>query len=116
MSEHTKLPWIAASKYSSVVGVPIVNQQGKRIANTALPDLPPAWDHMKRQAEIDAAFIITAVNNHKALVQALEAVVNDVNEYERINRLAPTPGHVDCWDSIARAKAVLADLIPPRQT
>lgn len=39
---------------------------------------------------------------------ALAAVVRDVNEYERNNNLAPTPGHIECWDSIAHAKAVLA--------
>lgn len=41
------------------------------------------------------------------LVKALEAVVRDVNEYERVNNLAPTPGHIECWDSIALAKQVL---------
>jgi hypothetical protein len=62
MSEPTPTPWMAATKYSSVAGVPIVNQQGKRIGNTALPDMPSEWDHLKRQAEIDAAFIVKAVN------------------------------------------------------
>lgn len=80
MSEHTPTPWNAASKYSSVVGVPIVNQQGKRIGNTALPNMPPEWDEMKRQAEVDAAFICMAVNSHEALlarVVALEQVISE---------------------------------------
>jgi hypothetical protein len=72
MTDHTPTPWMAASKYSSMVGVPIVNQQGKRIGNTALPDMPHEWDHLKRQAEVDAAFIIKAVTNHGALVKALQ--------------------------------------------
>jgi hypothetical protein len=72
MTDHTPTPWNCASRYSSVVGVPIINQQGKRIGNTALPDMPPQWDHMKRQAEIDAAFICKAVNAYAVLVKALE--------------------------------------------
>lgn len=72
MDAHTPTPWNAASKYSSVVGVPIINQQGKRIGNTALPDMPPEWDHLKRQAEIDAAFIVTAANNHAPMLKSLE--------------------------------------------
>jgi hypothetical protein len=63
---------MAASKYSSVAGVPIVNQQGKRIANTALPNMPAEWADLKRQAEIDAAFIVKAVNNHERIVAELK--------------------------------------------
>lgn len=80
MTEHTPTPWNAASKYSSVVGVPIVNQQGKRVGNTALPDMPPEWDHLKRQAEIDAAFICEAVNNHARLTDELE-LANQKREF-----------------------------------
>lgn len=72
MTDHTPTPWNCASRYSSMVGVPIINQQGKRIGNTALPDMPPEWDHLKRQAEIDAAFIITAANNHAPMLKTLE--------------------------------------------
>jgi hypothetical protein len=85
MTEHTPTPWNCASRYSSVVGVPIVNQQGKRIGNTALPDMPPEWDHMKRQAEIDAAFIVKAVNNHDAMVLLL----HQAKAYLVIDQLSP---------------------------
>lgn len=80
MTEHTPTPWNAAAAYSSIVGVPIVNQQGKRIGNTALPNMPPEWDHMKQQAVIDAAFICRAVNSHEALVKALK-LARDRIEY-----------------------------------
>ena len=70
--EHTPTPWIAASKYSSVAGVPIVTQQGGRIGNTAMPGMPSEWDHLKLQAEIDAAFIVKAVNNYAAMVAELK--------------------------------------------
>lgn len=59
---------------------------------------------------IDARCLGRIADDLERLQKALAAVVHDVNEYERINRLAPTPGHVECWDSIARAKAVLADV------
>lgn len=84
---HTELPWMAASAYSSVCGVPIVNQQGRRIANTALPDMPKEWDELKQQAVIDAAFIVTAVNTYPAvaeLVKALELSLDTLHEAEAI--------------------------------
>jgi hypothetical protein len=40
--------------------------------------------------------------------EALAAVVRDVNDYEDANKLSPNPGRSECWDSVARAKAVLA--------
>lgn len=44
-----------------------------------------------------------------ALRTALRDVVSDVLEYERINNLAPNPGRKFCWDSVARAHAILGD-------
>jgi hypothetical protein len=88
MTDHTPTPWNAASRYSSVVGVPIVNGHGRRIGNTALPDMPPEWDHMKRQAEIDAAFICRAVNAHDLLVKALKDVMNASNDPYEVARAA----------------------------
>jgi hypothetical protein len=41
------------------------------------------------------------------LREALQAVVDDVLEYERINNLSPSPGKPDCWQSITNAKAAL---------
>lgn len=75
MSEHSPLPWIAAAKFSSVVGVPIVGQMGEAIANTSIPGLPEEWpDHRKRRSEANAAFIVHAVNNHDDMVEALNQI------------------------------------------
>jgi hypothetical protein len=41
------------------------------------------------------------------LEKALQGVVSDVLEYERINNLSPSPGREYCWDSIATAHAAL---------
>jgi hypothetical protein len=58
----------------------------------------------------DAQFIAQAVNSHAALVQALQTLIEQINDYERVNNLAPNPGRTECWDTVARAKALLASL------
>lgn len=45
----------------------------------------------------------------KMLREALEGVVADVLEYERVNNLSPAPGRKYCWDSVARARTALAN-------
>lgn len=55
----------------------------------------------------NAALIVRAVNSHDALIEALQAVLADIAEYERINNLAPNPGRKDCWQSVTRARAAL---------
>jgi hypothetical protein len=41
------------------------------------------------------------------LEAALRGIVNDIEEYERINHISPSPGKPDCWQSVTYAKAVL---------
>ncbi len=41
------------------------------------------------------------------LEAALRAVVSDIEEYQQINNLFPSPGKPDCWQSVTRAKSVL---------
>jgi len=66
--KHSPLPWIAASKFSSVVGVPIVNQTGQHVANTSMPGLPEEWpDHRKQRAEANAALIVQCVNGSERI-------------------------------------------------
>lgn len=43
------------------------------------------------------------------LEDALRRVVRDINDYEEANKLSPNPGRTECWDSVAHAKAVLAN-------
>ena len=47
------------------------------------------------------------------LVEALRAVVADIEDYERVNNLAPNPGKRDCWQSVTRARLVLAKAAQP---
>jgi hypothetical protein len=68
-------------------------------------------DEMKSAAMQDAATVCKQADRIAELEAALRAVVRDVNDYERVNNLAPNPGRAECWDSVARAKAVLAKSI-----
>lgn len=103
MTEHTPTPWNAASAYSSAVGVPIVNQRGQRVANTALPGMPAEWDEMKKRAVVDAALICRAVNNHHALVDLVQTLLdNDPSEPVADNGMTV----LDAWRE--RAGRVLA--------
>lgn len=70
-TKHSTLPWIAATRYSSVVGVPIVAQSGFVICNTAFLHRT-GDDDAKRLAEANAAFIVLATSLHYELVSALE--------------------------------------------
>ena len=66
-----------------------------------------AWKSSAETAA-NARLIVRAVNCHADLVAALEALVADVLEYERINNLAPNPGRRDCWQSVTNARAILS--------
>lgn len=43
------------------------------------------------------------------LIEALEAVLADIADYEKTNNLFPNPGHADCWQSVTNAMAVIAE-------
>ena len=42
------------------------------------------------------------------LYAALEGVIDNIEDYERVNNLHPSPGRHDCWQSVTIAKAALA--------
>lgn len=46
--------------------------------------------------------------DNAAILAALQDVVANVLEYERINKLHPNPGRKYCWDSVERACSVIA--------
>ena len=48
-----------------------------------------------------------AADEIERLRAALRAVVDAINDYERVNNLAPSPGSTECWDCVAHAKIVL---------
>jgi hypothetical protein len=53
-------------------------------------------------------------DHYDELVEVLQMLVDNVNDYERVNNLAPTPPRTECWDSIAHAKRVLAAVAKER--
>ncbi len=80
----------------------------------ALADLPTRGLQIARairvasEADEAKARAEAAESEAAALRQALEAVLADIADYERVNNLAPSPGKPDCWQSVTRAKSVLA--------
>jgi uncharacterized coiled-coil protein SlyX len=41
------------------------------------------------------------------LEAALKRVLDDIEDYERVNNLSPSPGKQDCWESVSTARAAL---------
>ena len=41
------------------------------------------------------------------LEAALKRVLDDIEDYERVNNLSPSPGKQDCWESVRAASAAL---------
>lgn len=56
---------------------------------------------------ITAGDMQSIVDRFAEIETALCAIVRDVNDYEEANNLSPNPGRTECWDSVARAKALL---------
>jgi hypothetical protein len=48
-----------------------------------------------------------AADEIERLRAALKAIIDQVHDYERVNNLAPNPPRLECWDSVAHARAVL---------
>ena len=57
-----------------------------------------------------------SINRRRATVDMFEAalrnLVADVDDYERVNNLAPNPGRLHCWESMRVAKDVLGQSAP----
>jgi hypothetical protein len=69
MSEHTPTPWRNDQKPDALI---VCDAEGGSIADCAPPG--PWMSH--KVALANAAFIVKAVNNHDALVKALDGMVN----------------------------------------
>lgn len=71
MTKHTKTPWNGATGISSIVGLPIVSQEGRPICNLmTVPKGFPNEEKHNAEALANAAFIVRACNSHQDLVDA----------------------------------------------
>lgn len=77
---HTPTPWVAAAKPSSIVGWPIVAQDGRLIANvnyvqhSNIDPKVPGDAAFNRESAANAALIVRAVNSHAIYEQALKRI------------------------------------------
>lgn len=67
-TKHTPTPWVSPSR---CVGIYAPDRNGEMIASTGNSDLKRYPPFPQDECEANAAFIVHAVNNHAALVEAL---------------------------------------------
>ena len=70
MTKHTPAPWASGHEISSRARQ-IFDRNGRQIGIVDTPD--------------NAAFIVLAVNNHKDLVEALEAAIKQIKSSKEFN-------------------------------
>lgn len=109
---HTPTPWVLKNDCISDSRPDAKIDRLKIIS----PWIEDAWEH-DAEAKANMALIVLAVNSHARLLKereelraALEGVLSDIRDYERVNNLLPNPGREDCWQSVTRARATLLTL------
>jgi len=50
---------------------------------------------------------MTLSEENDLLRAALQSLVDDVLDYEKVNNFSPNPGRKYCWDTVARAVEIL---------
>jgi hypothetical protein len=68
--KHTQGPWIAASKASSVVGLPVVAQSGRSIASVSYFNLGEGFANHERESLANSRLIAAAPDMLQALDDA----------------------------------------------
>jgi hypothetical protein len=53
----------------------------------------------------------TLISAAPDMESALTGLLRDIADYERVNNLSPSPGKLDCWQSVTAAWAALAKAI-----
>jgi hypothetical protein len=64
----------------------------------------PPYNH-----DEDAELVKEAIDYINKLESALQNVISDILEYERINNLSPAPGKKYCWHSVEVACNLLGE-------
>lgn len=65
---------------------------------------------LREQADRAVIQAARAIAQRDAAIEALRGLVEQVQDYERVNNLAPNPGRTHSWDATERAVAALASL------
>ena len=93
--EHTPRPWV-------VIGGSIQTKYGNYIADLSSP-------RGAAERDANAALIVKAVNNHDALVKALEMIASGTKDWEYPFRAMP---ELEMRKIAAEALRALADALP----
>ena len=100
-TKHTETPWNYKAPGFPTVFAEALN--GWVVADCGVISSISDYSTCRANAE----FIVRACNSHDELLEALEALVSHVLEYERVNHLHPNPGRKYCWDDTERAIAAI---------
>lgn len=114
MTHHTKGPWLAAARPSSIVGWPVVGQGGRLICDVALGHKPPdisdgEWSAHYVEVDANAHLIAAAPDMHDALAGLL-SVIDAAGLLNLSNgvQLGQTSWYVKASDAVDYARGVLA--------
>lgn len=94
MSKHTPGPWKCGQESVDPEWWIVTIEGGLIVANVNA--------HFCQEAN---ARLIAAAPD---MLAVLKQVVAQIEDYERVNNLAPSPGRQHCWDSVARAHEIIA--------
>ncbi|MCK5445110.1 MAG: hypothetical protein KAI73_05755 [Rhodospirillaceae bacterium] len=108
MTEHTPIPWNVETGNADGDKLIWIGSPGNDICDLYHKRAEHGVDlvehfHLKENAEANAEFIVTAVNSHDGLLEALEQAAMELEEASKI--LQPLrPGCADIFETAAEQK------------
>lgn len=97
---HTPGPWIVIHESRAQSRWIVGDNEGGSIADCE----PPGPWISRDEADANARLIAAAPE----MLEALQALVAQILDYEKVNNLSPNPGRKYCWDNTERAVAAIA--------
>ena len=105
--KHTDLPWSFMSTETWRKGGDNRFSSICHIGDYTIVTNTPSYE-FHANVTADAEFICAAVNSHDDMLAALQNLVAQILDYERVNNLSPNPGRKYCWDATERAIAAIS--------
>jgi len=100
--------WTTAALERKVERLTLENWQLKGALGYAVPgDVPDNGPFKCGLCDAKTRGIIEAEDEIERLRAALQRLVDNILDYERVNKLAPNPPRLYCWDAVADAVAIL---------